>query len=66
MQFNFTADQCLCFCYMDSTIPILPKSKVYSVAAQADLCKADLCQSWLETLKNCFLTSQLICDAFKN
>ena len=25
---NHTTDQRLCFCYMDSTIPLLPKSKI--------------------------------------
>ena len=29
-QINCTADQCLCFCYMDSTIPLLSKSKISS------------------------------------
>ena len=27
---NCTADQCLCFCYMDSTIPLLLKSEISS------------------------------------
>ena len=25
---NREADQCLCFCYIDSTIPLLPKYKI--------------------------------------
>ena len=28
---NRAADQCLCFCYIDSTIPILPKSEISSL-----------------------------------
>ena len=28
---NCAADQCLCYCYTDSTIPLLPKSKVLSL-----------------------------------
>ena len=28
---NRTADQCLCFRYMDSTIPLLPKSEISSL-----------------------------------
>ena len=27
---NHEADQRLCFCYIDSTIPLLPKSKISS------------------------------------
>ena len=27
---NREADHCLCFCYTDSTIPLLPKSKISS------------------------------------
>ena len=29
---NCAADQCLCFCYKGSTIPLLPKSKISSLA----------------------------------
>ena len=41
---NCEADQHLCFRYMDSTIPLLPKSEIsnflrYSVAAHASLCQ---------------------------
>ena len=25
---NCAADQCLCFCYIDSTVSLLPKSKI--------------------------------------
>ena len=28
---NRAADQCLCFLYIDSTIPVLPKSKILSL-----------------------------------
>ena len=28
---NYAADQHLCFCYIDSTIPILPKSEISSL-----------------------------------
>ena len=28
---NSKADQCLCFCYADSTIPVLSKSKISSL-----------------------------------
>ena len=41
---NSAADQCLCFQYIDSTIPLLPKSKISSlwpssVAVQPALCR---------------------------
>ena len=57
---NCTADQCLYFCYKDSTIPTLLKSKIsifktFSVAAQAGLC-----WTWSETPMTGFLASQLI------
>ena len=28
---NREADQCLCFCFTDSTIPLLPKSEISSL-----------------------------------
>ena len=42
---NSTADQRLCFRYIDCTIPLLPKSRISSllpssVAAQLGLCRA--------------------------
>ena len=43
MRSNCAADQCLCFHYIDSTIPLLSKSKISSlyppsVAVQRGLC----------------------------
>ena len=49
-----TADQHICFCYTDSTIPIFLSFKPSSVDAQAGLC-----QTWSETPKTVFLMSQL-------
>ena len=34
------ADQCLCFCYLDSTIPLLPKSKIFKHLAISSGCTA--------------------------
>ena len=61
-----SADQHLCFCYMDSTIPLLLKSKItgfwpFSVAALTGLC-----QTWLETPKTGFLMSRLKCKSHKH
>ena len=41
---NHEADQCLCFRYIDNTIPLLSKSEIsspqpYSVAVQLGLCQ---------------------------
>ena len=54
---NRTADQRLCFRYIDSTIPLLPKSKF-----QASSHIQCLCQTWSETPKTSFLTTRLICQ----
>ena len=49
---NCTADQCLCFRYMDSTIrymdstiPLLLKSKISSVCLFSATVQADLCRT---------------------
>ena len=57
---NREADQCLFFCYTDSTIPLLPKSEIsshlpYSVAVQPGLCGTRS-----NTWKTGFLTTRLI------
>ena len=59
---NCTADQRLCFRYMDSTIPLLPKSKISSILPYSLTVQAGLCQTWSETLKTGFLASRLISD----
>ena len=54
---NKTADdQRLCFRYTDSTIPLLPKSKISSSV----VIQPGLCRTWSETPKTGFLTSRLI------
>ena len=47
---NHAADQHLCFCLKDRTIPLLPKSKISSVV----VVQPALCQIWLETPRNRF------------
>ena len=42
------ADQCLCFFYMDSTIPLLSKSKTSSLLTSSETVQAGLCQTWSE------------------
>ena len=57
---NCEADQHLCFRYSDSTISLLPKSKISSFKPSSVLVQLGLCQSWTDTLKTSFLTSWLI------
>ena len=56
---NCTADQCLCFRYWDSTIPLLLKSEISSFDPSMTV-QASLSQTWSEALKIGFLASWLI------
>ena len=58
-----STDQSLCFCYTDSTSPLLLKSKIASFYLSSVAAKVGLCLMWLETAKTGFLASRLICDA---
>ena len=58
---NRQADQCLCFCYIDSTIPLLPKSEISSFLPSSVTVQPGLCGTWSETPKTGFLTTRLIC-----
>ena len=46
---NCEADQLLCFCYMDSTIPLLSQSKISSFLPDSVAVQAGLCQTCSET-----------------
>ena len=46
LRINCGADQCLCFFYMDSTIPLLSKSKISSLLPSSETVQAGLCQTW--------------------
>ena len=46
---NFEADQRLCFRYMDSTIPLLSKSKISRLQPSSVPVQLGLCQTWSET-----------------
>ena len=46
---NREADQRLCFRYTDSTIPLLPKSKISSLWHSSVLVQPGLCQTCSET-----------------
>ena len=46
---NREADQRLCFRYLDSTIPVLLKSKISSFKLFSVTVQAGLCRTWSET-----------------
>ena len=51
---NREADQRLCFRYIDSTIPLLPKSKISSLWPSFVAVQPGLCQTWSETHEDRF------------
>ena len=55
---NREADQCLCFRYTDSTIPLLPKSEISSLQPSVAV-QPGLCMTWSKTPKAGFLTTRL-------
>ena len=56
---NRKADQRLSFRYTDSTIPLLPKSKISSPWPSSVVVQPGLSQTWSETPKTGFLTTRL-------
>ena len=56
---NREADQRLCFRYIDSTIPLLPKYEISNLLPSFVVVQPGLCQAWLETPKTGFLTTRL-------
>ena len=56
---NREADQRLCFHYIASTIPLLPKSEILSLYPSSVPVQAGLCGTWSENPKTGFLTSRL-------
>ena len=60
---NREADQRLCFCHTDSTIPLLPKSEISSIYPSCVVVQPGLCGTWSETPKTGFLTTRLILPA---
>ena len=57
---NKDADQRLCFRYIDSTIPLLPKYKISSLYPSSVTVQPGLCRTWSKTPKTGFLTTRLI------
>ena len=54
------AYRCLYFCYVDSTITLLSKSKISSHLSSSVALQHGFCRTWLETRRTCFLVMQLI------
>ena len=57
---NREADKRLCFHYLDSTIPLLPKSEILSFKPSCVVVQPGLCGAWSETPKTGFLKRRLI------
>ena len=51
---NREADQRLCFCYTDSTIPLLLKYEISHLWPSYLIVQSGLCRTWLETQKTGF------------
>ena len=51
---NPESDQRLCFCYIDSTIPLLPKYEISSLYPFSEAVQPGLCGTWLVTPKTGF------------
>ena len=60
---NREADQHLCFRYIESTIPLLPKSEILSFYPSSVIAQPGLCRTCSETLKTGFLITRLKCTA---
>ena len=54
------ADQRLCFRYIDSTIPLLPKYEISSLNISSVVVQTGSCRTWFETPKTGFLITRLI------
>ena len=52
---NHAADKRICFPFIDSVIPLLPKFKVSSLNPSSVTVQLGLCQTLSETLKKVFL-----------
>ena len=57
---NREADQRLCFRYLDSTIPLLPKFAISKIYLSLEAVQPGLCRTWSETPKTGFLKTRLI------
>ena len=51
---NCAADQHLCFRYIDSTIPLLPKFEISSLNQSSEAVQPGFCRTWSKTTENRF------------
>ena len=58
-QISFTVTVYLCFRYLDSTIPLLPKLKISSLQPSRVAVQPDLCQTWTGSTLLGFLVLRL-------
>ena len=63
---NREGDQRLCFRYIVSKIPLLPKYKISSLYPSSVCLQPGLCPTWSGTPKTNFLTTRLICACYKD
>ena len=56
---NSAAGQNLCLCYIDNTIPLLPKSEISSLLLSSVVVQPSLCRTWLETPKTGYVMTLL-------
>ena len=56
---NCAADQHLCFCFIDSTIPLLSITKISSLQPSSVVVQPSLCQAWWKTQKTGFRVTWL-------
>ena len=54
------ADRRLCFRYINSTIPLHPKSEISGLWLSSVTAQPGLCRAWSEALKTGILTTRLI------
>ena len=57
--FDRTVGQHLCFSYIDSTIPLLPKVEISSLQPSSVVVQTGLCRTWLVFPQTGFLMTQL-------
>ena len=54
LRVNREADQRLCFCYTDGTIPLLPKYEISSLQTSTVAVQPGLCGTWSENSEDRF------------
>ena len=63
---NREAEQRLCFRYLDSTIPLLPKSKISSFYPSPVAVQPGLCQTWSECVPSIHIKKKYMKNTTEN